>query len=237
MKWNKISAIALKELGHFFVSPMGYVVIAIFFLVSGFFFQLIALQGKVAQMSFVFQNTLIVLMFITPFITMRLWSEEEKTGTAELLRTSPLTTWEIVLGKYLAILGFFVVMLSSTFVYLFIMLSAGNPDMGPVAANYLGYILVGMSFFALGLLASTLSENQIISAVIAYGLLLMLWIVGAASDSTQGKLSEFLKSLSMFEHVNDFMRGVIDLTHVFYFVSLIFVGLFFSVKVLDGKRG
>jgi ABC-2 type transport system permease protein len=236
MNWSKIAAIARKDLGHFFVSPMGYVVMAIFYLVSGYFFWLIAVMGRSAQMAYVFQNTLILLLFITPLITMRLWSEEEKVGTAELLRTSPLTLWEIVIGKYLAVLGFYAAMLASTVVYLLILLSAGNPDMGPVFSNYLGFILVGMAFFALGLLASTLSENQIVSAVITYGMLLMLWIIGAAGDGIKGKAGEFLQSLSMFEHINDFMKGIVGLTHVFYFASLVFVGLFFAVKVLEAKR-
>jgi ABC-2 type transport system permease protein len=236
MKWSKIAAIARKDLGQFFVSPMGYVVLAVFYLVSGYFFFLVAVKSQAAVLAYVLQNQAILLMFLSPFITMRIWSEEEKSGTAELLRTSPLTVWEIVLGKYLALVGFLGALLLSTVIYLVIMLSAGNPDLGPVVANYVGYGLAGMSFLALGLLASTLSENQIVSAVITYGMLLMLWVIGAAADNAQGWVGEFLGSLSIFAHLNDFMGGVLDLTHVVYFASLIFIGLFFSVKVLEGKR-
>jgi len=236
MNWNKIAAIARKDLGHFFVSPMGYVVMAIFYFVSGYFFWLVGVISKAAVIAAVLQNTIILLMFLTPLITMRIWSEEEKTGTAELLRTSPLSLWEIIMGKYLALLGFFGALLLSTLIYLVIMISAGNPDLGPVVANYLGYILTGMSFLALGLLASTLSENQIVSAVISYGLLLMLWLIGAAADNVKGKLGEFFGSIAVFGHLGDFMAGIVDLTHVVYFASLIFIGLFFSVKVLEGKR-
>jgi len=236
MNANKIWAIARKDIGHYFSSPLGYVVLAVFFLVTGFFFALIVEQTRSASMVPVFQNTIIILLFITPMITMRLWSEEEKSGTAELLRTSPLTSWEIVLGKYLAVCVFFGAMLSATLVYLVIMVFAGNPDLGPVVANYVGYGLAAMSFFALGLLASTLSENQIVSAVITYGILLMLWVIGAAGGSVQGKLGDLLKYVSIFEHMDDFFKGVIDLSHFFYFASLIFLGLFFSVKVLESKR-
>ena len=116
------------------------------------------------------------------------------------------------------------------------MVSAGNPDLGPVLANYIGFLLTGMSFMALGLLASTLSENQIVSAVITYGLLLMLWMIGAAADSVKGQMGDFLSSMAVFSHLGDFMNGVVDLTHVAYFLSLIFIGLFFSVKVLESKR-
>jgi ABC-2 type transport system permease protein len=236
MSWSKISAIARKDLGHFFVSPMGYVVMAIFYLVSGYFFWLIGVISRAAVLSFVFQNTIVLLMFLTPLITMRVWAEEEKSGTAELLRTSPLTLWEIILGKYLALLGFFGALLVSTIIYFVIMLAAGNPDVGPVLANYLGYCLTAMAFLALGLLASTLSENQIVSAVITYGLLLMLWVLGAAAENVKGPVGEFLGSVAIFSHLNDFMSGIVDLTHVVYFASLIFIGLFFSVKVLEGKR-
>jgi ABC-2 type transport system permease protein len=127
-------------------------------------------------------------------------------------------------------------MLSSTLVYLAVMMSSGNPDLGPTLANYMGYILAAGAFFALGLLASTLTENQIVSAVITYGMLLMLWVIGAAGGNVQGPLGDFLKYISVFEHLDDFFKGVVDLTHVFYFLSIIFVGLFLSVKVLESKR-
>jgi ABC-2 type transport system permease protein len=232
----KIMALVRKDLTQYFASPVGYLVLTVYFLVGGFFFYLIAVQSRNASMIPVFQNTVILLLFITPMITMRLWSEEEKSGTAELLCTSPLTLWDIVAAKYLAAMAFFAAMLSSTLVYLAVMLASGNPDLGPVVANYMGYILAGGAFFALGLLASTLSENQIVSAVIAYGMLLMLWVIGAAGNNVQGPLGDFLKYISVFEHLDDFFKGVVDLTHVFYFLSIIFVGLFLSVKVLESKR-
>jgi ABC-2 type transport system permease protein len=236
MSSRKILAIARKDISHYFASPMGYIVLAVFFFVAGFFFNLIIQQTRMAAMNYVFQNTSILMLFLSPLITMRLWSEEEKSGTAELLKTSPLSLWEIVLGKYLAVCAFFGVMLSSTVVYLLILLMTGNPDLGPVFANYLGYILVVMTFFAVGLLASTMSENQIISAVIAYGMLLMLWVIGLAGTNMTGALGDFIKYIAVFSHMEDFYRGVIDLTHLFYFASLIFLALFFSVKVLEGKR-
>jgi ABC-2 type transport system permease protein len=236
MSWDKIWALAKKEIGYYFTSPVGYFVLAAFFFATGLFFSLIVLGSRSASMVPVFQNTVILLLFLTPGITMRLWSEEEKSGTAELLVTSPLTLWEIVLGKYLGVCAFFGVMLSSTLVYLVIIAVNGNPDWGPVFANYLGYILVSMSFFALGLFISTLSENQIVSMVLTWVLLLVLWIVGATGNLVPGAFGDFLKSLSVYEQTDDFFKGVIDLTHIAYFLSLIYVGLFFSVKVLESKR-
>ncbi len=236
MSWDKIWAIARKENNYYFASPVGYIVLSLFFLVTGFFFWLITSQTRTADMAPVFQNTTILLMFLTPGLTMRLWSEEEKNGTAELLKTSPLSVWEIVLGKYLGACTFFGVMLSSSLVYLLILALAGSPDWGPTLSDYAGYLLEGMAFFALGLLVSTLSENQIVSMVVTWVLLLMLWVMGAAGDLVPGKAGEFLKALSFFQHHEDFFKGIVDLSNVFYFVSLIFLGLFLSVKVLESKR-
>jgi ABC-2 type transport system permease protein len=234
---RKVLAIARKDFGHYFVSPIGYVVLAVFFFVVGYFFFLISVSPyPVASMTPIFQNAVILLLFLTPMITMKLWSEEEKSQTAELLRTSPVTLWEIVLGKYFAVCSFAVAMISSTLLYLLVILYAGNPDPGVLFANYLGFALAGMAFFSLGLLASTLSENQIVAAVTGYGILLMLWVIGAAGQSVQGPAGAVFQYLSVFDHVNDFMQGVIDLGHVVYFASLIFIGLFLSVKILEGKR-
>jgi len=236
MNWPKISAIARKELHHFFVSPIGYAVLTVFWLIMGTFFFGVVIQGRMPNLGYIFQNLFIILLFLTPLITMRLWSEEEKTGTSELLNTSPLTAWDIVLGKFLGVTAFFLVMMSVTAIYALVLLAFGNPDVGPWFANFLGCILLGMAFFSLGLFTSTLSENQIVSAAVAFGLFLMLWILEMVAESAGGAFGGFLKSLSMYGHSSDFMLGIIDLTHVAYFLSLIFVGLFLSVKVLEGKR-
>lgn len=236
MNSRKLLAIIRKELGSYFASPMGYMVLFAYYLVGGFFYWFIVTTSRTASMEPVFQNLIFVLLFISPLVTMRLWSEEEKNGTAELLKTSPLTVWEIVLGKYLGACGFLVVMSLATLVYLMIIMSLGSPDLPPLLANYLGYFLVVMVFFAVGLFASTLSENQIVSAVIAFGLLLLLWVIGVAGDKTSGTLSDFLKYVSVFSHTEDFFKGVIDLSNVVYLSSLIFMFLFLSVKTLESKR-
>ncbi len=236
MNSRKLFALVRKELTHYFSSFMGYVVLFAFFAIGGFFYYLIMVQTRQASMKPIFQNLNVILLFVTPAITMRLWSEEEKSGTAELLKTSPLTIWEIVIGKYLGVCCFFLVTLIPTFIYLGLIMATGNPDLQPLLANYMGYTLAAMSFFSLGLLASTLSENQIISAVIAFVMLLLLWVIGAAGANVQGPFGDFLKYLSIFEHTDDFFAGIIDLSHVVYFASLIFLGLFFSVKVLESKR-
>lgn len=235
MSPSKLSAIVRKEMGHYFSSMVGYVVLFAYFALGGIFFYLILTSSRQANMQ-IFGTLSFILLFLTPLVTMRLWSEEEKNGTAELLKTSPLTPWEIVAGKYLGVCAFFAVMSSCTLIYLLILLAIGNPDLPPIFANYVGYILTAMAFFAIGLLASTMSENQIVSAVLAFGANLILWVIGFAGSGVEGKLGDFLKYICIFEHSDDFNRGIIDLSHVAYFSSLIFLGLFFSVKVLEGKR-
>ncbi len=236
MNAQKIMAIVRRELSAYFSSPLGYILLFAYFLIGGYFFWLIVARTRVASMSYVFQNLTFIFLFTSPLITMRLWSEEEKNGTAELLKTSPLTLWEIVLGKYFGACSFFLVMSSATLVYLTFILALGNPDLLPLLANYLGYILAVMAFFSIGLFASTISENQIVAAIISFGILLLLWVIGVAGESAGGILGDFLKYVSVLSHTDDFYKGVIDLSHVFYLLSLIFVGLFFSVKVLESKR-
>ena len=236
MNSRKLFALVRKELTHYFSSFMGYVVLFAFFAIGGFFYYLIMVQTRQASMRGIFQNLNVILLFVTPVITMRLWSEEEKTGTAELLKTSPLTIWEIVIGKYLGVCCFFLVTLIPTFIYLGLIMATGNPDLQPIVANYIGYILSAMSFFALGLLASTLTENQIVAAIITFAMLLLLWVIGAAGGNVQGPLGDFLKYLSIFDTRMIFSRAFFDLSHVVYFASLIFLGLFFSVKILESKR-
>jgi ABC-2 type transport system permease protein len=235
MNGRKVYAIAKKEIGYYFSSPVGYIVLTAFFLATGYFFWLI-MRSRQASMAPVFQNTIVILLFLSPGITMRLWSEEEKNGTAELLKTSPLTLWEIVLGKYLGACGFFGAMLIPTFIYLFLIGAIGNPDYGIVLANYLGYVLAAVAFFSVGLLVSTMTENQIVSMVVTWVVLLLFWVIGAAGDAAQGQLGDFLKEISIYEHLDDFFKGVIGLSHVVYFASMIFLGLFFSVKILESKR-
>jgi ABC-2 type transport system permease protein len=236
MNSRKLFAIVRRELEAYLSSPLGYVVMFVYFLIGGFFFWLITTRSHAASMTYVFQNFMFIFLFVAPLITMRLWSEEEKSGTAELLKTSPLTVWEIVVGKYLGACSFFILMSSVTLIYLGFIFALGNPDVMPLVANYLGYFLGVMAFFSIGLFASTLSENQIVSAVISFFVLLLLWVIGVAGDGVSGPMGDFLKYISIMSHTDDFFKGIIDFSHVFYLLSLIFLGLFLSVKVLEGKR-
>jgi ABC-2 type transport system permease protein len=176
-------------------------------------------------------------MMIVPLLTMRLLAEEKRTGTAELLFTYPLTDWGVILGKYLAALLVFLV---------FLLLTAGNAlafatvasiDWGALASGYLGLILLGGSFLALGLFVSSLTENQIIAAVTAFGLLLLFWIIGWYQEVGGGSaIGRVLHFLSMMDHYETFTRGVIDTRDLIYYLSFIYFFLFLTKRQLESRR-
>ena len=176
-----------KELKSYFVSPIAWVVMSVFLLISGYFFTVILLSTNLPELKITFHNMGITFLFLSPLFTMRLLAEEKKLGTEELLFTLPLTDAQIVLSKYLASLTVFLILLGITWVYPLFLLSWGKPDMGPIFTGYLGLFLMGASFLAVGLFSSSLTENQIIAAVVGFGTLLLFWIIGWAGYSLGGK--------------------------------------------------
>lgn len=160
---RNILIIAKKEIKSYFSSAVAYVVFAMFLILSGYFFSVILLVTKNASLEGALYNTTITLLFLIPLITMKLFAEERKLGTLEILMTKPVRDFEVVLGKFLGSLFFLLIMFSSTLVYVFILFKYGNPDVGPIWAGYLGLFLLGACFLAVGIFASTLTENQIIA--------------------------------------------------------------------------
>lgn len=228
--------IARRELLAYFISPIAYMVSAVFLLIAGYLFALILIQSKQATMDGLFFNVTVVLIFITPLLTMRLLADEQKTGTLEILLTAPVRDWEVVLGKYLAAMGMFGVMLLCTLYYPFILWRiGGTPDWGPIATGYLGLILLSSAMFAVGVLTSALTENQIVAAVLGFGVLLLLWLIEAAGAISPAA-SDVLKYLAMPSHYNDFARGAINLEDVIYYVSVTLVALFLATRTLETRR-
>lgn len=157
-------------------------------------------------------------------------------GTIELLLTAPVRDMEVVIGKYLASLTVFVIMLGLTLYYPLLLFWFGDPDIGPVFSGYLGFFLLGASFLSVGLLASSLTGNQIVSAVLAFGLLLMVWMLAGAASFVSGALAEVVNYISLSAHLGDFVKGVIDTTHVVYFLSFIVLFVFLTVRSLETRR-
>jgi len=232
-------AIMRKELRTYFVSPVAYVVIAAYLLMCGIFFAILLTAPTGAaesSLNIVFGNVPVVLLIVAPALTMRLLAEEQKSGTVELLLTSPVRDWEVVVGKYLASVVLYLVPVVTTMLYILILKRYSSPDLGPMLGGYLGIVLLGAAFLAVGMLATALTQNQVVAALISIAILLALWLINAFAGAVQGPLSSVLEYLSVISHYSEFYSGVIDTRHVVYYLSVIVVSLFLSVRVLETRR-
>jgi len=228
--------IARRELLAYFISPIAYMVSAVFLLIAGYLFSLILIQSQQATMEGLFFNIMVVLIFVVPLLTMRLLADEQKTGTIEILLTAPVRDWEVVLGKYLAAMGMFGVMLACTLYFPFILWRVGGtPDWGPILTGYLGLILLTSAMIAIGTLTSAVTENQIVAAVLSFGILLLLWLIEAAGNIATGSAT-VLTYLSLPAHYNDFARGAINLEDVVYYLSVTIAALFIATRMLETRR-
>ena len=231
-------AVAERELKSYFVSPIAYVVTALFLLISGFLFSVILLQSNEATLRYLFSNLGVIWLFITPALTMRLLAEEARTGTIELLLTNPVRDFEVVLGKYLGALAFLLVMLAFTLYYpaLLFIFGEPDPDVGPMVSGYLGVILQAAAFLAVGLLASSLTQNQIVAAVLTFAILLIMWLSESVANFVGRPVGDVMRYLSVTSHFQDFSRGVIDTSHVIYFLSVVAAALFLTLLSLQSRR-
>ena len=246
-----------KELRSYFVSPIAYVVLTGFLLLGGwFFFNLLSRFSLLLTLYTQFQggeaanrlnlndyviaplmhNLSIILVILIPMITMRAYAEEKKSGTYELLLTSPVRTGELVLGKFLASFLFVWIMIGLTGVYPMILLAFGNPEVGVMVAGYLGLLLLATSFVAVGLLTSSFTENQIIAAVSGLVATLLLYIIGWPAETAGNVLGPLLRYLSVTEHFADMVKGLIDTRGLVYFASLIALALFLTQRSVESLR-
>ena len=160
-----------------------------------------------------FQNTAVIILFVMPMITMRTYSEEKRSGTIELLLTSPVTDLEIIIGKFIGALALYAAMLLVTMLYMAILFKIGNPEWRPIAAGYLGLLLMGGCFLSTGLFISSLTKNQIVAGFLTFATFLMLWIINWLGESSGQTTRDVLNYLSITEHFDDFSRGIIDTKH------------------------
>ena len=181
-------------------------------------------------------NICIVVLLLIPLLTMRLYSEENKMGTIELLLTSPISHMEIVMGKFLASFFVYFIMMLFTVVYLLIILRYGKIETGPLFSSYLGLLLVGMAFLAVGNFTSTLTKNQVVAAVLGFGLLLLFWVIGWGAYNSEGKMASFLTAISVTEHFDSFSKGVLTVKDFVYYFSFTFIGLFLTKVSLESTK-
>ena len=230
--------IAKKEINSYFSSPMAYLIGAVFLVLTGVFFAQYLLATQEASMKGFFSPASFFLLLISPVITMRLIAEEQKMGTLELLLTSPVTDLQVVVGKFLASMAMIMGMLLLTLYYFVLLIWVGSPDLGPVATGYFGLVLLAGSILSVGLLASSFTSNQIVSAVMALGILLLLWLLGNLGSFLNSVpwAKDILVYLSLSSHYSDLVNGVLDTRDVVYYVSFIVATLFLTVRSLESRR-
>ena len=228
--------IAKREFKAFFVSPIAYSVGASFLFITGLFFVFTVTLSATADLFQVFNVTSVLLLFVSPILTMRLLAEEARSGTLELLMTAPVRDWEVVLGKFLATFLFLIVLILPTLYYLFLLVQFGNPDIAVTFSGYLGIILLGAMLISFGLLTSAVSANQIVAAVLGIALSLTFWLAGGLATSFDGPFGRFLEYVSVQGHLSDFILGLVTSANIIYFLSISAVALFIAVRILEIRR-
>lgn len=225
-----------REINASFLSPMAYVAATFFLFISGIYFYNILTLSREVTLRYTLESVSFFLMCVTPLVTMRLFAEEKKSGTMEVLMTAPVSDLQVVLGKFLGAMGFFLAMLAPTGVYVLALSLVGDPDYGAIIAAYAGIFLMGGLFVSIGLFVSSLTSNQIVAAIVTFISLICLWIAGYLSLQTRWPLSAFLDYIGVAGHLDSFLKGVIDTRDVIYYLSLTAYFLFLSVRSLETRR-
>jgi len=251
---RNIWTVASKELRGYFTSPVAWVMMGLFALIFGYFFvsylaffvrnSMQAAFGQGPQTMNInmelirplLGNASVLVLFLLPMITMRTYSEEKRSGTIELLLTSPVTDFEIIAGKFLGTVGLYVALLGVTLLYIVILFIFGQPEWKPVLSGYLGLLLLGSCFISLGLFISSTTKNQMVAGAATFVVGLLFWIVSWIADSAGPMMSQVLSYLSITEHFDDFGKGIIDSKHLVYYLSFIAFGLFLTIKSVDSER-
>ncbi|MCB9008213.1 MAG: ABC transporter permease subunit [Ardenticatenaceae bacterium] len=241
---TNIWTIARRELGAIFVQPLAYIFGVIIIALTGYIFasELFFLATQPGSLPINVQNVLglytFLYLFAMPALTMRLLSEEQRSGTMELLMTLPLRDGEVVLGKFLAGFIFYLMTTALTLVFPFILFAFGNPDPGPIWTAYLGVILYGAALLGIGILASALSENQMVAFILALGLTLILYllVIPAQSFSLGETAVTILNELSLANHQDNFFQGLIVVKDIVYYVAVTAVSLFAATRILESRR-
>ncbi len=258
MNIRSIGLILHRELKSYFSSLIAYVVIVMFLLITGYFFynllatfSVISFQAQVNPMLAkqyqllninetvvrpLFGNISIIMLLMTPLLTMRLISEEKKSGTMELLLTFPVKDIDVVLGKYLACLVVFLVMILLTTTYPILLLILGEPEIMPMITGYLGLILLGAAFISLGIFTSSLTENQIVAASMSFGILFFFWLISYSVPFVSPAFGQILSYLSINEHIASLAKGVLDTEDIIYYLCFIVLFLFLTLRSLESKR-
>jgi ABC-2 type transport system permease protein len=255
---RNILAVAGKELRAYFHSPIAYLVMTIYAVLCGFFFlsitsRFVTLTMRMQMMGgegappislndMIIRGLLegiltVVMLLLIPLITMRLYAEEKRSGTMELLLTSPVTDMQVILGKFLGALALYGVLVLLTFLYISLLFVYGNPNAKPVLANALGLLLYGAALLSLGMWFSTFTKNQIVAGSIGLAVFLLLYVLDWVTEYSSGTASRVFSYLALPSHFDNLAKGVIDLGDVVYYLSVIAVGIFLTARSVETLRG
>ena len=244
---RKLVALVQRELLAYFSSPLAYVVLTAFLFINGYVFYLIVAflndprTQATAPLKLIFGGTIffwLYLLFVVPVITMRLLAEERRAGTLEVLLTSPVSEGQVVIAKFLAAFVFYLFLWLPTWIYVGILAGSTTIDFGPVWAGYLGIALLGMLFLSVGLLTSALVRNQIIAAILAFAVLIVVFSLGLVENLANGAaIKGALGYMNLWNHMDDFAKGIVDSRHVVYDLSLTGLFLFLATKALEASKG
>lgn len=246
---KNLVALARRDLQGYFGSPIAYVVLSLFLFLFGVYFYgeleiFVDPRGSAPgqtvnvnqdMIRWLFHTTAVIVLFLMPLVTMRSFSEELRSGTIELLFTSPLTDTQLVLGKFFGALTLYVVMLASTLVHMGVLFYFGDPEWKPIAVGYLGMLLLGASYIAFGIVFSSMTRNQIVAAFLSFGVFLFLYLIEIAQN-WGGWASALVPYLSVSRHLEELAKGVIDTRDVVYYLSFIGLGLFLAKQSIESYR-
>jgi len=251
---RNIWIICRKELHGYFVSPVAYLLLTMFAIIFGFFywnsvgyFNMVGLESQMRGQSFpmsvneyvirpLLSNVSVIGLFFIPMITMRLFAEEKRTGTIELLATSPIRDIEVILGKWFAAVILYATLLLFTAINFAFLFRYGNPDWKPLAIGYLGLLLQAGGLLAIGTFISTLTKNQIIAGAATFGVCLLLWVLEWVAGYETATWAKVLAYLSVITHFDSFAKGVLDTKDAIFYLSVIFLGLFFTSRSMESLR-
>ena len=247
--------IAKRDLGSFFNSPIFYVVTTVFLIIYSFiffnilnFFSFQSFQARQLQAMGMnlnlnemviepsLQNMSVILLMIIPIITMRSFADEKKMKTFRLLLSSPVHLGEIILGKFLACMIVVAVMISISSYSVGFLFLLGEPEPGPIVTGYLGILLMAGCFVSVGIFASSLTDNQIVAAVLTFGFSLFMWVIGWGAQAAGSTTGQVLQYLSIVDHLDRFLKGLVDTSDLVYYLSFILFNLFLCHRVLDSNR-
>ncbi len=231
-----MKAIFKRELRAYFTSPIGYIFIGVFAFISGFYFDSYLLKAGYGDIDSPFRSSLLILVLLVPVLTMRLIAEERSSKTEQLLLSSPVSVWSIVLGKIFAAMCVYAGAMVTSFPYVVIITVHGRPVWGKIFAAYLGFLLLGLCFISIGIFFSSITESQIIALVVTLGVMLVMFLINILPSTGTAALDSVVGIISIIKRFYDFLNGILKVENIIYYLSISALFAFFTVRGIEKRR-